>query len=122
MKVQTSEVEALSLGDDKLYQYRFVCIYETPESALITVGKTSGSSSEGDVYLSFIDSEPLRVQFYAFGNNNKTVTIHYVRVVPHQAMNIECMGTKTQAHMAYDETKICVPRCHEYCEPMKGKA
>lgn len=105
-----------------MYQSYFVCVLETFESTLITVGKTPSASNEGDVYLVFIDNYPSKVQFYAFGNNKETVTLNHVSVVQHDRMNFECKGTKTQAYMAHDETKICVPRCHKYCEPLKGKA
>lgn len=118
--VKTNELSALSLGDDNLYQSYFVCLDQTFDNTLISFGKTLENSKDGDAYLVCIDnSKPLPIKFYAFGNKKEAVEVLHVSYVPHRLMNIRCKGTSS-LYMDF-ERAVCVPRCHELCEPLAGR-
>lgn len=128
MKTRTTEGAALSIGMASFIQSFFVCVYQTSESTLIEYGKTPSVSNGNNVYLAWLEyQDPLKVRFYGFGNQpsesdfDTTVKIFHIGVTPHRLMSIECDGIKTAAKYLDMETKICTPRCHEYCEPLKGK-
>lgn len=103
-------------------------MYETSESTLIEYGKTPSVSNDNNVYLAWLDYQnPLKVRFYGFGNEpnrpafDTTVKIFHIGVTPHRLMNIECDGVATDAKYLDSKTKICASKCHEYCDPLRGK-
>lgn len=103
-----------------MYQSYFVCVYETYESTLIEYGNIPSTSSDGDVYLAWLDTvNPLQVRFYGFGNKEEAVHIFHVNTIQHGLMKFQCKGN-TKVYMNV-QRKTCVPKCHEYCEPFKGK-
>ena len=116
--MQTSKTAALS----SLYHSYFVCAYQTSKSTVIEYGKAPYDSKDGDVYLALIDTDnPLKVRFFGFGNKEEDVVIFNIGTTPHHQMKIKCKGNSLAAVYLDLKTKICVPRCHEMCEPLKGK-
>ena len=108
---------AISLGDASLHGSYFICLKETAGSTLIEYGKTQTSMNDGDVYLIFLDiHDHIPVRYYSFGNRDEAVNIYHVNVIARNQMNMECKGD-TQKDL---ELRLCVPRCHELCDPMHG--
>ena len=101
-----------------LYQSYFVCLFEKQEGTLIEYGKTIDTKKSGDVYLVHLDTtDPLKVRFYAFGNTDASVKIWDAHVTPRDRTDAECKGATYKLDL---DTNLCVPKCHEYCDPLGG--
>lgn len=117
MKVSSVDVDAVGLGDDILYQPYFVCIRQGDEATIIEYGKSQGTTEKGEIYLSMIDKEsPLHVRFYAFGNGEDELEVTDAQILKLSLTSADCRGDTTK-----DEgTNMCVQKCHEMCDPLKG--
>ena len=115
--VSTTDVNAVGLGADVLYQPYFVCVKETPESTVLEYGKSLGTSEKGDVYLSMIDrNDPLYVRFWSFGNADEPLEIVDAHVVSRRLTEANCKGDT----VLDKESNMCVQICHELCDPTQG--
>ena len=118
LKVSSVDVDAVGLGDEILYQPYFVCVKQEPDATVIEYGKSQGTTEQGEIYLSMIDKENPRlyVRFYAFGNGEDTLEITDAHVLKRSLTKAECKGDTTKDV----GTNICIQKCHEMCDPMKG--
>ncbi|XP_032235405.2 uncharacterized protein LOC116617089 isoform X2 [Nematostella vectensis] len=123
LQVSTVDSNAVGLGDSKLYQSYFVCLRETDDSTIIEYGKTSGRTNAGDVYLTMIDAkdkvgdnEPLKVRFYAFGNDDNDLQVMDAHIQDRAQTQTKCMGSTKEVP---GET-YCLQDCHEACDPLVG--
>lgn len=113
------DVDAVGLGDEILYQPYFVCVKQEPDATVIEYGKSQGTTEKGEIYLSMIDKEKLNlhIRFYAFGNGEDALEITDAHVLKRSFTKAECKGDTSK-----DEgTNTCVQKCHEMCDPLKGK-
>ncbi|EDO42797.1 predicted protein [Nematostella vectensis] len=121
LRVVSLNNNAVGLGDKKLYQSYFVCLKESEESTLVEYGKTKSSSRTGDVFLTMIDTkeddnEPLKVRFYAFGNDDNDLQITNANIQDRALTQTNCMGsTKHDSSIPY-----CIQDCHPFCDPLAG--
>ena len=118
LKVSSVDVDAVGLGDEILYQPYFVCVKQEPDATVIEYGKSQGTTEQGEIYLSMIDKENPRlyVRFYAFGNGEDALEITDAHVLKRSLTKAECKGDTTKDV----GTNICIQKCHEMCDPMKG--
>ena len=115
--VSTTDVSAVGLGADVLYQHYFVCVKETSESTVIEYGKSLGTSERGDVFLTMIDrADPLQVRFWSFGNGDEPLEIIDAHIVSRHLTEANCRGD-TSLDV---ESNMCVQNCHELCDPAQG--
>ena len=112
------DVDAIGLGDEILYQPYFVCVKQEPDATVIEYGKSQGTTEQGEIYLSMIDKEKsrLHVRFYAFGNGEDGLEITDAHVLKRSLTKAECKGDTTK-HVG---TNMCLQKCHEMCDPLKG--
>jgi len=116
--VSTTDVNAVGLGTDILYQSYFVCLKETPQSTIIEYGKSQGTTESGDVYLTMIDErEPLFVRFYTFGNGENPLDVVDAHIISRHLTKANCRGDA----VLNNQTNMCIQRCHELCDPIRGK-
>ena len=118
LKTSTTDPNAVALGDPNLMQSFFVCITETESTSLIEYGKTLGTTESGEIYLNMLDtSDRLKTRFYAFGNGDKQVDVIDAQIVSRDMTLADCKGDTFMDL----ETKLCVQKCHEDCDPLYGK-
>lgn len=113
------DVDAIGLGDEILYQPYFVCVKQEPDATTIEYGKSQGTTEEGEIYLSLIDKEKpvLHVRFYAFGNGEDALEVTNAHVLKRSLTTAECKGDTSKD----PDTSMCVQKCHELCNPVKGR-
>lgn len=113
------DVDAVGLGDEILYQPYFVCVKQEPDATVIEYGKSQGTTEKGEIYLSMIDKEKpnLHIRFYAFGNGEDALEITDAHVLKRSFTKAECKGDTLKDQ----GTNTCVQKCHEMCDPLKGK-
>lgn len=106
------------MGDQILYQPYFVCVTQEPDATIIEYGKSQGTTEKGEIYLSMIDKEKTRlhVRFYAFGNGEDALEITDAHVLKRSLIKAECKGDTTKDV----GTHMCIQKCHEMCDPLKG--
>ena len=111
------DVDAVGLGDDILYQPYFVCVRQSNKATIIEYGKSQGTTEKGEIYLSMIDKErPLHVRFYAFGNGEDQLEVTDAQILKLSLTKADCRGDTKKD----EETNMCVQKCHEMCDPLKG--
>lgn len=116
--MSTQKKNAVALGDSVLFQSYFVCITETETTrgTLIEYGKSMGTISSADVYLSMSDyHHPLHIRFYSFGNGREPAQVVDSHVVSRRSTETRCRGD-TEA-----KGDNCVQICHKTCDPIAGK-
>ena len=118
LMVSTTDVNAVGLGADILYQSYFVCLKETAQSTIIEYGKSQGTTESGDVYLTMIDNnDPLFVRFYTFGNGESPLDVVDAHIISRHLTKANCRGDTA----LNNQTNMCIQHCHELCDPTKGK-
>ncbi|XP_078353427.1 uncharacterized protein LOC144638119 [Oculina patagonica] len=104
LEVSTTDVSAVGLGSDVLYQSYFVCVTETSDRTVIEYGKSSRSTGHGDVFLTMVDSvDPKYVRWYSFGNGEETLQVVDAHILSRQFTKATCRG----ANGLDEETNMC---------------